>query len=151
MYSRILVPLDGSDAAAQGLREAITLARELKSTLVLLHVVNEYPLLVDMAAVTGTDEIRRDLLNLGQEVLTKGCREAEQAGVQVEPVMHEITSGRVGTVISEQAKTQDCQLIVMGTHGRRGISRMAMGSDAEIAARCAPVPVMLVRQQGSPP
>lgn len=151
MYSRILVPLDGSDPSVQGLREAITLARELKSTLVLLHVVNEYPLLVDMAAVTGTDEIRRDLLNLGKELLAQGCREAEQAGVQAQPVMHEMTSGRVGNVISEQAKAQECQLIVMGTHGRRGISRLTMGSDAEITARCAPVPVMLVRQQGSQP
>jgi nucleotide-binding universal stress UspA family protein len=149
MYSRILVPLDGSDTAAQGLREAITLARVLKSTLVLLHVVNEYPLLVDMAGVTGSDEFRRDLLHFGKELLAKGCREAEQAGVRVESVMHEITLGRVGDVISEAAKAQQCQLIVMGTHGRRGISRLTMGSDAEITVRCAPVPVLLVRQQGA--
>lgn len=151
MYSRILVPLDGSDTAAQGLREAIALAREWKSTLVLLHVVNEYPLLVDMAATTGTDEIRRDLFKLGKELLAQGCREAEEAGVRAEPVMREITSGRVGTMISDAAKTQDCQLIGMGTHGRRGISRLAMGSDAEITVRCAPVPVMLVRQKSTQP
>lgn len=147
MYSRILVPLDGSDTAAKGLCEAINLARELKSTLVLLHVVNEYPLLVDMAGMTGFDELRRDLLHFGNELLAKGCREAEQAGVQAESVMQEITLGRVGNMISDTAKAQQCQLIVLGTHGRRGISRLTMGSDAEITVRCAPVPVLLVRQQ----
>ncbi|NML18201.1 universal stress protein [Azohydromonas caseinilytica] len=50
MYSRILVPTDGSATATQGLSEAITLARDLKSTLVLLYVVNEYPLMMEMAA-----------------------------------------------------------------------------------------------------
>jgi nucleotide-binding universal stress UspA family protein len=63
--------------------------------------------------------------------------------------MRDITSGRVGNVISDEASTQHCQLIVMGTHGRRGLSRLALGSDAEITVRCAPVPVLLVRQQGS--
>lgn len=69
MYSRILVPLDGSDPSVQGLREAITLARELKSALVLLHVVNEYPLLVDMAAVSSVTEIHEGLIKFGNELL----------------------------------------------------------------------------------
>jgi nucleotide-binding universal stress UspA family protein len=150
MYSRILVPLDGSDTAALGLREALVLARELRSTLVLLHVVNEFPMLVEMAAVSSVTEIHEDLVRFGTELLAKASRDATAAGVPCETLLHEMVSGRVGDVIAEQARARDCRLIVMGTHGRRGVSRLVMGSDAEIAVRCAPVPVLLVREQGAP-
>ncbi|WP_043461246.1 universal stress protein [Azohydromonas australica] len=149
MYSRILVPLDGSDTAALGLSEALALARELRSTL-LLHVVNEFPMLVEMAAVSSVTEIHEGLIKFGTELLAKASRDATAAGVPCETLLHEMVSGRVGDVIAEQARARDCRLIVMGTHGRRGVSRLVMGSDAEIAVRCAPVPVLLVRQQGAP-
>jgi nucleotide-binding universal stress UspA family protein len=151
MYARILVPLDGSDTAAQGLREAMTLARALKSTLVLLHVVNEYPLLVDLGAAAHCETLRQDLVEFGNELLAQACRDAAQAGVQAESLLHEMVSGRVGELISEAAQAHGCQLIVMGTHGRRGFSRLAMGSDAEIVLRCTPVPLLLVRQRGVEP
>lgn len=147
MYSRILVPLDGSDTAALGLREALALARELHSTLVLLHVVNDFPMLLETAAVSSFTEIHEGLLKFGDQLLAKASREAETAGVQAETLLHEMASGRVGDVIAEQARARNCQLIVMGTHGRRGLSRLAMGSDAELTLRCAPVPVLMVRQQ----
>lgn len=148
MYSRILVPLDGSDAAAQGLREAVDLARELKSTLVLLHVVNEYPLLVDMAAAASSEALRQELYDFGRDLLAKATREASQAGVPAESLVREMTAGRVGDLIAETAQAERCRLIVMGTHGRRGLSRLALGSDAEITLRGAPVPVLMVRQHG---
>lgn len=150
MYSRILVPVDGSDTAAQGLREALALARELRATLVLLHVVNEFPMLLEMATASSVVEIHDSLMRFGEDLLTQASREAAAAGVPCESVLHELVSGRVGEVIVEQARSRNCQLIVMGTHGRRGFSRLAMGSDAELALRCATVPVLLVRQQGTP-
>ncbi|MDZ5456778.1 universal stress protein [Azohydromonas lata] len=147
MYSRILVPLDGSDTAASGLREALALARDLHATLVLLHVVNEFPMLVEMASVSSIADIHEGLIKRGNELLAKASRDATAAGVPCETLLHEMASGRVGDVIAEQARVRDCRLIVMGTHGRRGVSRLVMGSDAEITVRCAPVPVLLVRQQ----
>lgn len=149
MYSRILVPLDGSDTAALGLREALDLARELHSTLVLLHVVNEFPMLLETAAESSFTEIHEGLIKYGNELLAKASRDAAVAGVPCETLLYEMVSGRVGNVIVEQARLRDCQLIMMGTHGRRGVSRLVMGSDAEIAVRCAPVPVLLVRQQAA--
>jgi nucleotide-binding universal stress UspA family protein len=146
MYARILVPIDGSDTAAQGLREAIALARELGSTLVPMHVVNEFPLLLDMAAASNVTEIQAELLSYGKELLAQAQRDAQAAGVQAEPLLREMVSGRVGELIAEEAHARECQLIVMGTHGRRGLGRLAMGSDAELAVRCAKVPVLLVRQ-----
>ncbi|NML18212.1 universal stress protein [Azohydromonas caseinilytica] len=151
MYARILVPVDGSDTAARGLVEAIGLAQALKSTLVLLHVVNDIPMMVEMAPVTSSAEMHASFVKYGQDLLARSSRQAQQAGVRAEAVLQEIVSGRIGTFIAEEAKARDCQLIVMGTHGRRGLSRLTMGSDAELVVRHALVPVLLVRQEGFEP
>jgi nucleotide-binding universal stress UspA family protein len=56
----------------------------------------------------------------------------------------------VADAILEQVRLSDCKLIVMGTHGRRGMRRLAMGSDAELVLRASPVPVLLVRREDQP-
>jgi nucleotide-binding universal stress UspA family protein len=55
--------------------------------------------------------------------------------------------GRVADVVVEEAAKSGCDLIVMGTHGRRGFSRLALGSDADLVVRSSPVPVLLVRNE----
>lgn len=145
MYARILVPLDGSPTAERGLQEALQLARTLSSTLVLLHVIDEYPLLVDMAAAMSFDAAREGLLQNAAQLLERARAMAE--GVPVETLVRESTMGRVADLIVAEAATQRCELIVMGTHGRRGLTRLALGSDAELVLRGASVPVLLVRQQ----
>lgn len=147
MYARILVPIDGSPTAERGLREAIELAVQLKSHLVLLNVVDDYPLTMAMVAVVTFDEARGQLLKYGEEVLAKGRQRALEAGLGCELVLREVTSQRAADVIVEEALKHPCALIVMGTHGRRGFNRLAMGSDAELVLREAPVPVLLVRHQ----
>jgi nucleotide-binding universal stress UspA family protein len=69
--------------------------------------------------------------------------------VHCETVLREVTGKRVAEVIVDQTKVHACDLILMGTHGRRGFSRLAMGSDAEQVARSSPVPVLLVRAEES--
>ena len=59
--------------------------------------------------------------------------------------------GPVGAAIVEYAEQWPADLIVIGTHGRRGIRRLAMGSDAEFVIRTTPVPVLLVRGTKAPP
>jgi len=63
-------------------------------------------------------------------------------------VLAEILAGRVADVIVRAAKKQRSDLLVLGTHGRRGLTRMVMGSDAELVVRYTPAPVLLVRGQG---
>jgi nucleotide-binding universal stress UspA family protein len=63
-------------------------------------------------------------------------------------VFREVTQGRVAELIVDEAQKSGCDLIVMGMHGRRGFSRMAMGSEAERVVRFSPVPVLLIRQEG---
>lgn len=145
MISRILVPIDGSRTAERGLREALALAAPLKARLVLLTVVDDYPLLAGMATAAVYEESRRLMLDRGRQLLQEARAVAEAQQVPVETVLREVTTQGVADAIVEEARERRCDLVVMGTHGRRGLTRLALGSDAELVLRDAPVPVMLVR------
>ncbi len=145
MYERILAPIDGSPTSERGLREAIALAAKLQSKLVLLNVVDDYPTMVELAPVTAFNETRELLVKYGTQVLEAARKHVAEAGVPCETVLREVTSQRTADAIVEEAVKQRCGLIVMGTHGRRGINRVAMGSDAELVLRLASIPVLLVR------
>lgn len=147
MYQRILVPLDGSATSERGLREAIKLASGQQATLFFLHVVDDFRMLVEMTSVRSYDEMLKGLRQYGLEILAKARHAAELAGVHRESLLREVTNERVAQVIVDQAKQHNCDLIVMGTHGRRGFNRIAMGSEAEQVARTSTVPVLLVRQE----
>lgn len=145
MYQRILVPLDGSATSERGLREAIKLATGQQATLFFLHVVDDFRMLVEMTSVRSYDEMLKGLRHYGLEILAKARHAAEEAGVHRESLLREVTNERVAQVIVDQAKQHGCDLIVMGTHGRRGVSHLVLGSDAELVLRESPVPVLLVR------
>lgn len=144
MYKRILVPIDGSDTAALGLDEAIRLARHYGGTLRLTHVVNE--LIVADAASLNLAPIVDTLAKGGRALLDEAAALAQRAGVEAQTVLLEAVSGQAGPAIVQQARYWRADLIVMGTHGRRGIRRLVIGSDAEYVLRRTPVPVLLVRQ-----
>jgi nucleotide-binding universal stress UspA family protein len=148
MYPRILVPVDGSATSQRGLAEAIGLAKACGSALVLLHVVEYYPVMIEMATATTWELITNDLSQQGQAVLEKAHRAAMDAGVAVESRLEDVGAGRVCDVIVDQARERHADLIVMGTHGRRGLNRALIGSDAERVLRLSPVPVLLVRGEG---
>lgn len=145
MYKRILVPLDGSATSERGLREAIALCAGQQTKLLLLHVVDDYPLLIETASTTGYDEMMKSLRNFGLEVLAKGRKACEDASVHCETLLREVTGERVSDIIIDQAGQHACDLIIMGTHGRRGLQRLTLGSQAEAVARASQVPVLLVR------
>lgn len=143
MYKRILVPIDGSRTSTHGLKEALQLANDSKARMKLLHVVDQSVLALtpEMSAANIVDS----LITAGEKTL-KGARAlAARQGVKVETAMPESLSGRVADVILDEARKWRADLIVMGTHGRRGISHMLLGSDAEAVVRSSPVPVLLVR------
>lgn len=145
MYQRILVPVDGSATAERGLREAVKLASGQSTRLLFLHVVDDYTTLSEMTSASGYEEMLKRLRQYGLDVLTKAKHEAEAASVHSETLLREVTGKRVADVIVEQAALHGCDAIVMGTHGRRGFTRMTLGSAAEGVARISPVPVLLVR------
>lgn len=151
MYDRILVPIDGSAPSQRGLREAVTLAKALGSQLLLLHVIDDFPKRLE--AVSSAGEYERALVRMrerGQELLRTAQSSVAAAGVPVQTVLREIDMETIADAILEQVTAGDCQLVVMGTHGRRGMRRLAMGSDAELVLRASPVPVLLVRRDDEP-
>jgi nucleotide-binding universal stress UspA family protein len=145
MYQRILVPVDGSATSERGLREAVKLASGQNTRLLFLHVVDDYTTLSEMTSAAGYEEMLKRLRQYGLDVLSRAKHEAEAASIHCETLLREVTGKRVADVIVEQAGQHACDAIVMGTHGRRGFTRMTLGSAAEGVARVSPVPVLLVR------
>lgn len=145
MYGKILVPIDGSPTALRGFEEAVALARALKSKLLLLHVVDVFPVAVEMMPTTNWDEVVEGLRKRGQTLLDTGCKTAADHGVGAEARLVEARTERVADTIVAEAQDAGCDLVVMGTHGRRGFSRVMLGSDAELVLRHCPIPVLLVR------
>ena len=147
-YRKILVAVDGSTASAKGLREAIRLAKTDSARLFILHVVDEYPAFAAldgmMAGAPGADLVPA-LREGGKRVLARAKTTAEKAGVPAKAVLREMLSGPAAYPIVREARKLGADLIVLGTHGRRGVRRLVLGSDAEQVVRTASVPVLLVR------
>ncbi|MGO8856056.1 MAG: universal stress protein [Steroidobacteraceae bacterium] len=145
MYKKILVPVDGSETSLLGLQHAILLAKDQKAALRLLHVVHDFLVAGGHGAAVYTSELRKDLRERGEEILKDAAGIAHWQGVEAETKLVETPAGSVGAMIAEHAEGWPADLIVLGTHGRRGIRRLVMGSDAEYVVRTTPVPVLLVR------
>lgn len=145
-YRRILVAIDGSPPAARGLKEAIRLAKADGVQLFILHVVNEFYAFATPEAGTVVIDIVSVLRRDARKLLAKAQALADRAGVKAKTVMQETIGGAAADAIVREAKKQRADLIVLGTHGRRGVRRLVMGSDAEQVVRTATVPVLLVRQ-----
>lgn len=147
-YKRILVPVDGSPTSNAGLREAITLAKAQGAELQVVHVVDQHSLvMMGGEAVVHMEEMTAGLTRAGQAVLRRAQALAGKSGVKASAVLLETLTGPAADSIVKQARKWRADLMVIGTHGRRGIRRLLMGSDAEQIVRGSPVPVLLVRAQ----
>lgn len=145
MYKHLLAPIDGSQASQRGLQEAIALARDQDAKLRLLFVVDASLAAIDAKEIRVREDVLDALRRTGRAVLAKGQQQAVDGGAQAEAVMRETTGHRVAAAIVAEAVKAGCDLIVMGTHGRRGISHLVLGSDAELVTKTSPVPVLLAR------
>jgi len=149
MYQRILVPVDGSATANDGLAEAIGLAGLTGGRIRVVHVIDE-PFVavgVEGAMCEGVDLFGL-VREASQHILAAAVDRVKQAGVVVEGVLLDTRDGRLSDLIVAEATRWPADVIVIGTHGRRGVGRMLLGSDAEQILRLAPVPVLLIRQPG---
>ncbi|HXR19023.1 MAG TPA: universal stress protein [Steroidobacteraceae bacterium] len=151
MYKKILVPVDGSETGLLGLQHAILLAKDQKAALRLLHVVHDYLVAEGRYGLGSSDQVLKELRERGQTILKDAVSSARKQGVEADTEFVEAPLGPVGAAISEYAEQWPADLIVIGTHGRRGIRRLVMGSDAEYVVRTTPVPVLLVRGTKAPP
>ena len=148
MYKRIVVAVDGSETSSKALDEATKLAREMSSIILLLHVCEEMPIMWEpdgMNMILMQNSLKA-VSDAGKELLEKHRRQLAEQGITVETKLVETYGGRIGSVISEEAQKWNADLLVVGTHGRKGIAHLLMGSVAEGVARTASIPVLLVRR-----
>jgi nucleotide-binding universal stress UspA family protein len=148
MYRRILVPVDGSPTSKLGLRHGVGLAKDQRARVRVLNVIDEVAIapMIDGYPADMTRYIE-SMREVGKRALDEGAALAEKAGVAADTVIVQARGRHVSDVILGDAKNFRADLIVMGTHGRRGLNRLLLGSDAERVLREAPVPVLLVRAQ----
>ena len=147
MYKRIAVAIDGSKTSDTALGEAIKLSSEMGATLLLLHVCEELPVMwePDAMNVVPIQDIMKAIADAGSTLLEKHKNRLASQGVSVETKLVETIGGRTGGVISEESQKWNADLLVVGTHGRKGFEHLLMGSVAEGVIRTASMPVLLVR------
>jgi nucleotide-binding universal stress UspA family protein len=149
MFKRILVAIDGSPPSAAGLNAAIELAGDQRATVVALNVIDDSALPVNFegpalpasyvdAYFAAQDDYARKLVERARSAALK-------RGVNVEAAVVRSRGRTVAAVVVAQARKHKADVIVLGTHGRRGLKRVFLGSDAEEVVRVATVPVLLVR------
>jgi nucleotide-binding universal stress UspA family protein len=152
MYRRILVPVDGSATSKLGLRHALGLAKDQHARIRVMNVLD------DLALAPMLDGYPVDITMLidsmkasGDKALDEAIGLAQKAGVNAERAMVEGRGHLVSDTILADAKKFRADVIVMGTHGRRGLNRLLMGSDAERVLRESHVPVLLISAKNANP
>lgn len=152
MYKRILVALDGSETSMRALTASLNLARQGGGRVRLVHVVEELAYLggFDPYGASSGDLIKVIREN-GAKVLTTGLAAAGSAGVEADTVLYDNFGERLPDAVADAAKQWNADLIVVGTHGRRGMGRVLMGSGAEQIIRISPVPVLVIRSPEAAP
>lgn len=146
MYKRLLVAVDGSPVSDQALNRAIELAREAQGQVLLAHVVDDMPYVssFDLASASAPD-LMQVLRENGQRVLDEARARVVAAGVACDTRLFERFGERLGDTIAGAAHEWQADLIVLGTHGRKGVGRLVLGSGAEQIIRSAPVAVLVER------
>jgi len=146
MYRTILVAVDGSETSEHALTYATELARVTSAALRILHVVDMGWLPVAQEIGVDAERILVARRRAGESILAIAGDSARNAGVEAETALTETDSPtqHVAEAIAAEAVRWPAELVVLGTHGRRGFRRLALGSVAERVARLALRPVLLV-------
>ncbi|HET6367884.1 MAG TPA: universal stress protein [Pseudomonadales bacterium] len=144
LFHRIVVPTDLSDCAEEAWKVAQRVAETLQSELVLVHVFVTPPIYGDPLRISAdkTWEAYEKARQWVAEALDKTATQAKDKGVTVRPVM---LTGSPAQEIVDLARSEQADLVIMGTHGRGGMSRVLLGSVADRVIRLAPCPVLTVR------
>lgn len=151
MYKRILVALDGSETSIRALTASLNLARQGGGRVRMVHVVEELAYLGGFDPYgASSGELIKVIRENGAKILANGMAAAESAGVEADTVLYDNFGERLPEAIADAARQWNADLIVVGTHGRRGMGRVLMGSGAEQIIRLSPVPVLVIRKPETP-
>ncbi|WP_296490474.1 universal stress protein [Rhodoferax sp.] len=150
MCKRIFVAIDGSATAQSALVEAIQFARLPGMSLCIGTVLDAGPLgqnSMGMGALINVDEVKAGMRRAAEALLEDAMAKAKEANLDPYHILIESENKRVAEMILGAAQQWDADLIVIGTHGRRGFERMMMGSVAENLVRIATMSLFLVRRK----
>ncbi|CAM2175851.1 universal stress protein [Burkholderia sp. AU19243] len=151
MYTNIMVAVDGSPSSLKALDEGLKMARACRARLFAVFVVDK-SILFAYGGRMEPDALLEQIRHHGKTILRGADRAISQAGVNGET---ELVETRIGEDVVERLRRyvddRSIDLAVTGTHGRRGVRRMLLGSVAERYLRESACPVLLVRDEGSAP
>jgi nucleotide-binding universal stress UspA family protein len=143
MYRHILIPTDGSACSQLALDHGVRLAKDQQATVRIVHVLDLQPLY--LSEMLDVEPIADAWRHSAEAIVVGAAEGAVGSGVRVEHAVLEALRDRVADVIVEESRRWPADLIVIGTHGRRGLHHVLLGSVAEGVVRTTTVPVLLIR------
>jgi nucleotide-binding universal stress UspA family protein len=146
-YKKIFVPIDDSRASMMALKEAIKIAKLAKADIFLAHVIDLAQFSWGSAAyVQGAGDLSKETHEIGDKVLAHAKELLDAEDIQYEFCILQTIGDKIANLLIKSAADNNCDLVVMGTHGWTGVMHLLMGSVAEGVLRQSIIPVMMVRQ-----
>lgn len=142
LFKKILVPIDGSDPSDKAMRMALELTRDALGTVRFVHVIDDNLYLTSQEL---TADLRSYAHDNAKQLLQTAMDTAAAIGVNAESHVVDKPRQRLGESVADEAATWGADLVVVGSHGRRGLGRLLLGSGAEQVIRLSGVPVLVVR------
>lgn len=150
MSTRIFVAIDDSSTSQKALDEALRIAGALGANLCIATATDDGPLTqhgMGLGSYIDIDKVKAEMRATNTALLEQAVAKAAAAGCAAESLLIEPSQRRVAEMIADAANHWNADLIVIGTHGRRGFERMLVGSVAENLVRIATTSLMLVREK----
>ena len=147
MFKHILIPTDGSDLSKKAVKKGIEFAKKIKARITTVHVVPEFKVAADESFVSLTPAAKKrfeeESRNRAEKMLSTIVQQAKAAGVRCSAVAE--ANDLPYQQIIATAKSKKCDLILMASHGRRGIASVLLGSETAKVLTHSTIPVLVVR------
>lgn len=141
-FKKILVPVDGSSTSNKALDCALQMAQDAHGQVRFIHAIDE---LGYLGGSEYTGQWMASARQNGNQLMQAAMVGAQAANIPADTHLIDTPGQRLGQTVADEAASWGADLIVLGTHGRRGVGRVLLGSGAEQIVRMAPVPVLVVR------
>lgn len=148
MYKHILLPTDGSTLSEKAVKQCIRLAKSIGAKITAINVVAEFQMIMDEGFVMSNaaavkKRFEDETEKRSKKLLAEVKANASAAGVECDSVS--VTSSVPYEAIIKQAKKAKCDLIMMASHGRKGLSSILLGSETAKVLTHSTIPVLVVR------
>jgi nucleotide-binding universal stress UspA family protein len=148
MFKHILLPTDGSPLSEKGVKRGIAFAKGIKARVTTIHVVPQFRILADEAMLPSAAPLRQRLVaeatTRAKRIVDRPAKWAKTAGVRYKGVIVP-PGGLIYEKIIATARKENCDLIFMSSHGRRGVASIILGSETAKVLTHSRIPVLVVR------